>query len=543
MTDLLEFISGLLDGMALMALAVAIGGAAYSLLVLRVLGETNPVQEKVSAYTLRASLWGAMAFGLCRLAQLILKPWALADATGVWAMDLFLKTQVFQSTATSVVLIFGLALALPWVRHHPHNLTHWSWVLILLSAFMINEAWLSHGASRLEGGGTLMFVTMLHLLGASVWAGGVFHLLLSWRLIKGNSEEASWWPSLVSRFSPIGMTSVGFILIPGLYLGWNYVGHWSGLIGTGYGNMLVAKVALFLFILVLAAFNFFAGRSWKLTGNRSSLFSSVPSYIEVEIVLAGTVLFTAAALTSFPPAVDVSQDTATPAEMWMMFSPKLPHLSGPELVMIDAPELTDLRTGKVGQKADWSWDRFNHNISGMVVVILAILAFIDCMRWAPWARHWPILFVGFSILIVVFANPDHWPLGNISFTDSAKDTEVVQHWLAGCVVFGLGWFEWFARQGRLKRPILRFLFPSLCILGGLILLTHSHNQNDLRIDFQTQSTHVAMGLIGVFVGCARWLELRLDSPYDRVAGLLAVSAIMLVGFILLFYVNPELSSL
>ena len=334
---------------------------------------------------------------------------------------------------------------------------------------------------------------------------------------------------------------MGLILIPGLYLGWSYVGDWSGLIGTGYGNMLVAKVSLFLFILSLAALNLMAGRSWKQTGNRSSLFSSVPSYIEVEIVLAATVLFTASALTSFPPAVDVKQDTVTPAEMWLMFSPKLPHLSGPELVMIDAPELTDLKTGEVGRKKDMSWDRFNHNISGVIVVILAIMAFIDLMRWASWARHWPILFIGFSILIVVFANPDHWPLGQISLIDSAKDTEVIQHWLAGCVVFGLGWFEWFVRQGKLKRPKLRFLFPVLCIVGGLILLTHSHNQNDLKTDFLTQSTHVAMGLVGIFVGCARWLELRLASPYDRFAGVLAVFAFMLVGFILLFYISPEFS--
>jgi putative copper resistance protein D len=211
--------------------------------------------------------------------------------------------------------------------------------------------------------------------------------------------------------------------------------------------------------------------------------------------------------------------------------------------MIDAPELTDLRTGKVGQKEEWSWDRFNHNISGIIVVVLALLAFIDCMRWAPWARHWPMLFVGFSILIVVFANPDHWPLGHISFIESARDTEVVQHWLAGFIVLGLGWFEWSARQGRLKRSSLRFLFPCLCIGGGLILLTHSHNQDDLKIDFLTQSTHVAMGLIGVFIGCARWLELRLAPPYDRVAGLFAVSGIMLVGFILLFYINPKWPSL
>jgi len=543
MTDLLEFISGLIDGVALIALAMAIGGAAFTLIVLRVLKENNPLTEKVSASTLQAGFWGAVVFGLCRLAQLILKPWALADSAGVWAMDLFLKTQVFQSTATSVVLIFGLAFLLSLVRRQPNNLTFWTWTMVLISVFMINEAWLSHGASRLESRGSLMFVTMLHLVGASVWAGGVFHLLLSWRVINKNSEDASLWPTLVTRFSPVGMSSVGLILIPGVFLGWSYVGHWSGLIGTGYGNMLVAKVVLFLVILVLAAFNHFAGRSWKLTGNRSSLFSSVPSYIEVEIVLAGTVLFTAAALTSFPPAIDVSQDTVSPSEMWMMFSPKLPHLSGPELVMIDAPELTDPRTGKVGQKEDWSWDRFNHNISGMIVVVLALLAFIDCMRWAPWARHWPMLFVGFSILIVVFANPDHWPLGHISFIESARDTEVVQHWLAGFIVLGLGWFEWSARQGRLKRSSLRFLFPCLCIGGGLILLTHSHNQDDLKIDFLTQSTHVAMGLIGVFIGCARWLELRLAPPYDRVAGLFAVSGIMLVGFILLFYINPKWPSL
>ena len=207
--------------------------------------------------------------------------------------------------------------------------------------------------------------------------------------------------------------------------------------------------------------------------------------------------------------------------------------------MIDVPELTNLATGEMGKKEDMSWDRFNHNISGVIILVLAILAFIDCMRWAHWARHWPILFVGFSVMIVIFANPDHWPLGPISFTDSLKDTEVVQHWLAGWVAFGLGWFEWLARQGKLGKPNLRFLFPVLCIVGGLILLTHSHSLSELRTEFMTQSTHVAMGLLGINIGCARWLELRLASPYSRVAGLFAIAGITLVGLILLFYINPN----
>ena len=539
MTDLLEFISGLLDGVALLTLSVAIGGVVYALVVLRILTEKDPVQQHACTATLQASFWGTMGFGVCRLIQLILKPWALADTTGEWALDMFFQTQVFQFTSISVVLSFGLAIALARVRRHLHRPVLWVWPLLILTAFMINEAWLSHGASRLEGRGPLMTVTMLHVIGATVWAGGVFHLLLSWRVIKAHSEGATLWPSFVTRFSPVGVTGVALILFPGVFLAWSYVGTWDGLIGTGYGNMLLAKVMLFLFIIVLAALNFWAGRNWKLTGNWTPLISSVPSYVEIEIVLAAAVLFTASALTGFPPAVDVQKDTATPAEMWMMFSPKVPHLAGPELVMIDAPEFTNLATGEMGKKEDMSWDRFNHNISGVIILVLAIVAFIDCMRWAKWARHWPILFVGFSVLVVVFANPDHWPLGPIGFTDSLKDTEVVQHWLAGWVIFGLGWFEWLARQGKLGKPALRFLFPLLCIVGGLILLTHSHNLSELRTEFMTQSTHVVMGTLGIIIGCARWLELRLAPPYNRLAGLFSISGITLVGLVLLFYINPN----
>ena len=539
MTDLLEFISGLLDGVALIALSMAIGGVVYALVVLRVLSETEPVQQRAWTETLRASFWGIVGFGVCRLIQLVLKPWALADTTGEWALNVFFQTQVFQFTAISIVLSFGLAIALARVRHHPNNTALWTWPLLIIAAFMINEAWLSHGASRLEGRGPLMVVTMLHVIGATVWAGGVLHLLLSWRVIKVHSEGATLWPIFVTRFSPVGIAGVALIIFPGVFLAWSYVGNWIGLIGTSYGNMLLAKIGLFLFIFVLAAFNFWAGRAWKLTGNWTPLISSVPSYIEIEIVLAAAILFTASALTGFPPAVDVQKDTATPTEMWTMFSPKTPHLSGPELVMIDAPELTNLSTGEMGKKEDMSWDRFNHNISGVIILLLATLAFLDCMRWAHWARHWPILFVAFSVLVVIFANPDHWPLGPISFTDSLKDAEVVQHWLAGWVIFGLGWFEWLARQGKLGKPNLRFLFPFLCIVGGLILLTHSHNLSELRTEFMTQSTHVVMGMLGIIIGCARWLELRLSPPYNRLAGLFSITAITLVGLVLLFYINPN----
>ena len=109
---------------------------------------------------------------------------------------------------------------------------------------------------------------------------------------------------------------------------------------------------------------------------------------------------------------------------------------------------------------------------------------------------------------------------------------------AAVVVLGLGVFEWRARRQSFAYARLRFVFPLLCIVGGLILLTHSHGDFETRNDFLIQSTHVVMGLFGVVMGCARWLELRLPHPQSRAAGLVAILAMAVVGVTLLFYVDP-----
>ena len=73
MTTLLEFISGLLDGVGLIALAVAVGGIAYALIVLRAAGTLPPLLEPAARHTLKASALAAAALAIIRLLQLILK--------------------------------------------------------------------------------------------------------------------------------------------------------------------------------------------------------------------------------------------------------------------------------------------------------------------------------------------------------------------------------------------------------------------------------------------------------------------------------------
>lgn len=539
MTTLIEYFSGLLEGCALIALALSAGGIAHGLVVLRALGAQSRPERLATDDSIAIVTVAAAVLAGCRLVQLGLKPLALAGDTGGWAIEPFLHTDVFQAGMASVGVAACLSTIAFWLRKDMGRQVRWLVIIVGLAVFMVNEAWLSHAASRLEGSGPLMVGTVVHMLGAIVWAGGVVHLLLFWRMGRTDPDASSHWPVVLARFSTLGVTCITVIVAAGVFLTWHYVRDWRGLIGTGYGNMLAVKLGLFIMIILLAALNLLATERWRRGGDGSSLRRRVPVYIEVEIILAGAVLFTAAALASFPPAVDTPRDAVTPGEMWSMFAPKVPNLAGPERVWIEAPELTDLRSGKIGMKEDSRWDRFNHNVSGVLLLVIAGMALLERTGRVALARHWPVLFVAFAVLIVVFANPDDWPLGPLGFLESAKDIQVVQHWMAALVVLGLGAVEWRARQPAQAGTRLALVFPILCIVGGIVLLTHSHQIQELRREFLIQSTHVAMGFLGVIVGCSRWLELRLPAPHDRIAGHVMVLSLVLVALILLFYVTPE----
>jgi len=42
---------------------------------------------------------------------------------------------------------------------------------------------------------------------------------------------------------------------------------------------------------------------------------------------------------------------------------------------------------------------------------------------APWARHWPLLFLGLAVFLFLRSDPEVWPLGDIGFFTSLRDPE------------------------------------------------------------------------------------------------------------------------
>ena len=112
--------------------------------------------------------------------------------------------------------------------------------------------------------------------------------------------------------------------------------------------------------------------------------------------------------------------------------------------------------------------------------------------------------------------------------------DVLQHRLFVALLMAFGVFEWAVRTSRVPARPWSYVFPLLCVIGGGLLLTHSHAMFNLKQEFLTEMTHAPVGVLGVFAGWGRWLELRMPEAPAR-AGWLWTLCFSTVGLVLLVY--------
>jgi len=281
-------------------------------------------------------------------------------------------------------------------------------------------------------------------------------------------------------------------------------------------------------LLLLGGLNFLAVRRLTRDGTASPL--RLRRFVEVELGLGLTVLGAAASLTSLPPAVDVVADRATYAEVAGRFTPRWPTLRSPALTELPIEDRQAPRTD-----ADRAWSEYNHHWAGLFVLAMGLLALLHRTGRASWARHWPLIFLGLAVFLFLRSDPGSWPLGPFGFWESMLFPEVLQHRVFILFVVAFGIFEWMVRTGRLASPACALVFPLLCAAGGALLLTHSHASLNLKSEFLVEVTHAPLGVFGVAVGWARWLELRLSPGDDSLPGRTWAGALVAVGLLLVFY--------
>jgi copper resistance protein D len=503
----------LLRGLILAAQATAVGGVCFLLLVAR-----GPETPRSLLLIAAAAVTLAVGQALSLANELFV---LLHEAA--WPLRVALDTLYVQVSVVRIAAGLALAGCALGLRRAGGRSRLWPAVVALAAVLVVAAPWTSHAAARLDSRALLLLLDGLHQLGAAVWIGGLVHLTAA---AFGRGDRP--WPvALLRRFSNLALGAVAVLVSAGVALTWHYAPEQSAIFGTAYGLMVLTKVAILGGLLVLGALNSRAVR--RLDGAPEADQGTLRRFVEVEVGLGLTVLFAAASLTSLPPAVDLTHDRATLAEVATRFTPRMPTLRSPSLseMPVDDPQAPR-------NDADRAWSEFNHHVSGILVLIMGVLALLH-VAGARWARHWPLVFLGLAAFMIVRNDPGSWPLGPEGFWEGWLVATVAQHRFFVLLVVVFGIFEWMVRSGRLPSRRAVLVFPLLCVVGGGMLLSHSHAAQNLKDEFLMEVTHAPLGLLALVIGWGRWLELRLPAGRGRIPGVLWAVALVLVGALLIIY--------
>ena len=542
--DIFGFLSVLLRGVVLAAQSLAVGGVVFMLALLQPMRPAlGPSAGGLLSRCRRLLLWCALLFVAAELSLVSLQALVLAGTLNM-PLGEALGADFVRFGLVAVAAGLGIAV----IAAGP--LTGWRTMALPVFALLVLLAQLgsSHAAARLDGRIPLALADLLHMAGAATWIGGIPYLVLA----LAGSNDASACRRIGRRFSHIAIAGVTALVVGGIAMAVTYVGSWDAIYGTAYGVMVATKTLLLLGLLALGGTNYLLVE--RLRRDPTTPLLRLKRFTEVEIGIGLTVLFAAASLTSQPPAVDLVTDRASWQEVVERMTPTWPRFASPEHASLALSELQAQidAAEKAKQPApqayvpgegllaprnaeDVAWSEYNHHWSGILVLVLGLLALAERTGYASWARHWPLLFLALAGFLLVRSDPEVWPLGDIGFLTSLRDPEVVQHRVFVVLIAAFALFEWRVRAGGLSRSPAALVFPLITAVGGALLLTHSHALSNVKEQLLIEMSHVPLALAGITAGWARWLELRLDGRASRVAGWVWPVAFVLVGLLLLAY--------
>jgi putative copper resistance protein D len=535
MAAIADFLSDIIDGCGLVAFGLAVGGMAWSLVILRASNPGTPFAGAPTARAISLIRLGAIGLGAAEIIELAANAYVLAATMGRSPFPELYHVAYFQAALARALLAFAMAGAAGSLARVPHDGRRWALLSAIGLAVVVAGAWHSHGASRIEYRDTLMALTAIHSFAGALWVGGVLHLLALRLLIWRESALRPLWPMAIARFSLLGIGAVGLALLTATPLALYYVQSVASLLGTGYGSIIMAKILLLGSALAFAGLNFRAGKRWSRSGETGEVTRRVPHYIEAETFILVSLLMAAAALAHQPPALDIASERASLAEVVQVFAPKLPKVTSPAHAEMPTDPNNPLGLSARDQSLEDEWSEYNHNVSGLTLVSISLLALLSRRKGFEWARHWPLGFVALAIFLFIRSDPENWPLGRVPFWQSFASAEVFQHRIAILLAAVLGLVEWRARLAKGPEPWYGYVFPVLAAIGGLLLLTHSHSAFEVKPQYLIQLSHTVMGMLAVFLACGRWLELRLEPPASRWAGFVALCSMLLIGIVLTFY--------
>ena len=361
-----------------LSMAVTVGSLALALFVLPWRAPSDGVGFRRALVTAAV---GAGAWAVAGLAQLVLEDaniagMSLSDPAFGQQLGVFMTQVAYGRTLLEIVVLAAVTSTVLLLVRTP---TGTGWATLLPLAALSLQAGTGHaaGTSSHELAISSLF---LHLLGASVWIGGLATIgVVFWtgqgsdggapgRRRTGAGGARPDLATVVARYSQIALWCLVLVAVSGLVNGWIRAGSLDGL-ATRYGVLLLAKLVL-LVVLGLVGYahrTLVVQRLGREDARPRGLFWRLAA---VELAVMGAVTGVAVALaSSAPPVSEVVGKDLTPAE----------RVTGHLL----PPALTVARWF-----TEWRWDLLLTTLcaAGLIVYVGWVLRLARRGdRW-PWGR-------------------------------------------------------------------------------------------------------------------------------------------------------------
>ncbi|WP_232676451.1 copper resistance protein CopC [Nocardioides sp. R-C-SC26] len=227
---------------AYLGLLVSAGLILFTAWALRGVRLDDAVRRRLRRLaTMAAVVAGAGALLVVPLAGAYRQGLTLAELDRAWQWE-FIRDDVAVAALTVVGLTVGLlAAARPRIAGAGAALAALSPVLV--------------GHSRTIEPVLLVAVTdVLHLVAGAVWFGGLVGLVVVLPALRGRERDAA---RVLARFSTVAATALGVLAVSGALMGWRILEGWRPLVDTGYGRLLLVKVAIAAVVALIAGWNRF----------------------------------------------------------------------------------------------------------------------------------------------------------------------------------------------------------------------------------------------------------------------------------------------
>ncbi len=293
----------ILRWLGFLSAAVGTGSLLFGILVwrpaYRAWQSKDPAVDAAASRTLRRlAIWGSLGLMALTLALIVFQALQLGG-NGFWPAlgDLLIGRMGWILEARLALLILLVILVPKLPAPGSGSLYPWIALAVLGGGVLLTFSLISHAATLYPPGGIV--VDWLHLVAMSAWIGGLLPLLS----LLGQRDGIP-LGVLVPRFSMVALPSVAIIGLTGLTSGLFHVMTPQALVGTSYGWIVIAKIALFGLLFLMGAVNLLVLSPRLLAATAAGWLRRT---VRTEIVVAMLVILGAGVMTDTAPAYEAMQ--------------------------------------------------------------------------------------------------------------------------------------------------------------------------------------------------------------------------------------------